>query len=84
MDKVILRRYKTFPHEVLAFLPDVPANPGNVMSYQHVGQHGEASVEFYRTGTTPIKGFPYDAAALLSELRNLGYQPHRVERMPRK
>jgi hypothetical protein len=28
-------------------------NPGNVMSWQHIGQHGEASIDFYRNGTMP-------------------------------
>lgn len=74
MDRVILRRYKTLPNEVIAFLPDCEARPGNIVCYQHVGQHGEASLEFYRDGTTPIKGgLPYDALALLAELRNIGY-----------
>lgn len=81
-DRVILRRYKTFPHEVIAFLPDVPANPGYCMSYQHVGQHGEASRDFYRRGTAPVSGLPYDAAALLAELRLRGYTLRQVRRMP--
>lgn len=34
-------------NDVIAFLPDVIANPGMIMSYMHVGQHGEASREFF-------------------------------------
>lgn len=32
---------------VVAFFPGVTANRGNVMSYVHDGQHGEASYDFY-------------------------------------
>lgn len=34
-------------NDVIAFLPDVIANPGMIMSYMHMGQHGEASREFF-------------------------------------
>lgn len=74
-DRVILKRFPRLPHEVIAFLPDTEARPGNITSYQHVGQHGEASLEFYRE-CTPIKGpLPYDALALVAELRLIGYDP---------
>lgn len=74
-DRVILRRCKSLPQNIIAFLPDAPANPGMILSYEHVGQHGEACEEFYRRETTPLKGaLPYDALALLAELR-LRYGP---------
>lgn len=83
MDRVIIRRCRKMPQSVIAFLPDVPADPGNVMSYEHVGQHGEASLDFYHKETMPIKGpLPYDAAALLSELRLRGYDVQLSARMP--
>ena len=81
MDRVILRRCKRWP-SIVAFLPDVPANPGFVMSYEHVGQHSEASRGFYLKETTPLRDpLPYDALALLSELRNLGYSLRVVQRI---
>ena len=81
-DRVILRRCRNHPQNIIAFLPDVPANPGNVMSYEHLGQHGEASLEFYRYSTAPIRGaLPYDALALLSELRGRGYELRVMQRM---
>ena len=39
--KVIFRKFKK-ENDIIAFLPEVEANAGYVMSYQHVGQHGEA------------------------------------------
>lgn len=39
--KVILRKNKD--GDMIAFLPEIPANYGNIMSYMHIGQHGEAS-----------------------------------------
>jgi hypothetical protein len=33
----------------ILFLPTLPANPGNIMSYAHIGQHGEACLYYYRT-----------------------------------
>lgn len=33
--------------DVLAFLPDMEANEGNIMSYGHNGQHGEATYSYY-------------------------------------
>jgi hypothetical protein len=32
--------------EVTAILQDCPANPGRVVCYAHIGQHGEASREW--------------------------------------
>lgn len=49
--KVIFRKVKnpyTNEYEVVAFFPEVEANYGNILSYMHIGQHSEASVDFYR------------------------------------
>lgn len=73
MDRVILRRW--LPSQgggVIALLPDVPANRGNVMAYEHVGQHGEASRDIvYRTA--PARATDPDARRLLAELCGIGY-----------
>jgi hypothetical protein len=49
MDRVLImwtpdRRKKD--RDLIAFLPDVPARPGMIMSFMHIGQHGEASKAF--------------------------------------
>lgn len=68
--------------EVIAFLPDAPARPGMVMSYQHVGQHSEASWDFY-SSTKPCSEAEY--APLLEELKDRGYARLRVvKRIARK
>lgn len=58
--------------EVIAFFPetryDGSCNPGMIMSYMHVGQHGEASMEFYNDCTTCLEE---DYADLLSELEKV-------------
>lgn len=58
--------------EVIAFFPDTAkdgsCNPGMIMSYMHVGQHGEASVEFYNDCTTCMEE---DYADLLAELEKV-------------
>ena len=49
--KVIFKMAKYAGHqgeEVLAFFPGASANPGNIMSYAHVGQHGEACEDLLR------------------------------------
>lgn len=43
--KVIFRKDKE--GNIIAFLPEVRVNHGNIMSYMHIGQHSEASYQFY-------------------------------------
>lgn len=48
--KVIFRKYKnehTGEYNIIAFFPE-SYNYGDVMSYEHIGQHSEASIMFYR------------------------------------
>ena len=47
--KVIYRKDKE--GWIIAFLPELPANRGNIMCYEHFGQHGEASLDFYNATT---------------------------------
>lgn len=42
--KVIFRKNG---NDILAFLPEIRVNYGNIMSYMHIGQHSEASYDFY-------------------------------------
>lgn len=61
--KVIFR--KEAGGAVVAFLPELPANRGNVVCYAHTGQHNEASMEYYHSTTTAL---PSEYAALKREL----------------
>ena len=54
----------------IAFLLDCEANFGCILSYMHVGQHGEASVEFYHECEDAT---PEQCADLKSELESIGY-----------
>ena len=57
---------------VIAFFPqtmhDGSCKPGNIMSYEHNGQHGEASIDFYHDCTNC---FEEDYASLLHELEGI-------------
>ena len=69
--------------EVLAFFPGASANPGNVMCYAHVGQHGEASYDFFLKNCRPCSEKEY--RPLKKELENLfGYRFKIMKRMTRK
>ena len=63
--KVIFRE---FEGEVIAFFPEARVNYGNILSYQHVGQHCEASLEFF-WGTNVADGLEY--TSLLKELEQI-------------
>ena len=64
--KVIFRKNKN--NDVIAFFPEVRVNYGNIMSYMHIGQHGEASYEFYLTTRKANKNEYTD---LFAELRKI-------------
>ena len=69
--------------EVMAFFPGASANPGNVMSYAHVGQHGEAGYDFYLMNCRPCPENEY--LPLKRELEeNFGYRFEIVKRITRK
>jgi len=61
--------FHVFPDgDVIAFLSGIPANPGMVMSYQHIGQHGEASAELAHELRAAM---PEEYAELLRELNGI-------------
>jgi hypothetical protein len=64
--KVIFR--KTPAGEIIAFFPEIPVNYGNIMSYMHIGQHGEASRDFY---TDTKKATENEYRPLLQELQSI-------------
>jgi hypothetical protein len=83
-DRVIIRQYGCRYHGefIIAFLPDEPSNFGRIMSYEHIGQHGEASIEFYQNTEATDETSP-EAQSLIAELRSIGYNPRIVKRLTR-
>lgn len=83
-DRVVFRKYfNEYDNRwtPIAFLPDVEANRGNIMSYEHMGQHGEASLDYYWS-TKPCEPELY--APLLKELEGIGYRPRIMKRITRR
>ena len=85
--KVIFKmaRYddRSLGEEVLAFFPGVASNRGMVMCYSHVGQHGEASYDFFLENCRPCSEKEY--GPLKKELEVLfGYRFKIMKRMTRK
>ena len=78
LDRVVFRKFKT--GEVIALLPDNPANPGMVDSYMHVGQHGEASQFITRDTLPTARG---EHLPLCAELRSIGYDLLMCRRLTR-
>lgn len=79
-DPIILKRCPTKPYEAIAFMPDAEANPGMIVSYMHIGQHGEASIPFYWQ-CRPLSARSKEGRALLRELRQIGYRPRLMRRI---
>jgi len=69
-DRVIFRKWKD-TGDIIAFLPDEPANYGHVLSYMHIGQHGEADYNHCLNITIPAT--PEEYKDLLEELQSIGY-----------
>ncbi len=74
--RVIFRMADT---DVIAFLLDADSYDGNVMSYMHVGQHGEASLEYARCCEPAT---PSQYCGLKQELESIGYFVKVVNRFP--
>jgi hypothetical protein len=66
-----------FKGSITAVFPTGEANPGNLVCYAHVGQHGECSLDWYRS-TRPAK--PHEYEPLLRELQGIyGREPDAVQ-----
>jgi hypothetical protein len=65
--KVIFRKDKK-TNDIIAFLPEASVNHGNIMCYMHVGQHSEASYNYYKS---TIKANESEYLPLFSELNNI-------------
>lgn len=59
-------RYGEHAGVVDAVFPTLPASPGNMVCYTHIGQHSEGSNAWYVNGTRPAH--PAEYASLLAEL----------------
>lgn len=59
-----------YGNDVTAFIygNGIPVNYGKIMSYQHIGQHGEASLDYYNS-LRPAS--PDEYADLLAELKSI-------------
>jgi len=75
--RVVLRR---FCGEVIALFPDMDEGFGDCLCYARMGQHGAASRTLTRASRPADLSEP-DAAALVRELTNLGYDLQIVKRM---
>ena len=70
--------FRVIRGEVEAFLPDVDVNRGMIMCYAHIGQHSEASLDYYREGRPAT---PKEYASLKRELTGIGYKLQVVKRI---
>jgi hypothetical protein len=81
--EVIFRIYRTNPKTCLALFPYEDQGQGRVMSYEHVGQHGEALYLSTMGITRPASAEEY--ADLKSELEShCGYNLKIVNRRARR
>lgn len=80
--RVVFKMTKEKNPECIAFLLDVPANPGFIMSYAHIGQHSEAIFEFAEQDCRLATEEEYKA--LKEELESIGYRLYIRERINRK
>ena len=81
-DRIVFRKYWNRHDrrwEPIAFLPDAEAKPDFVMSYEHTGQHSEASLAWYRS-TSPCTEGEY--FWLLDEMvEHYGYRPKVMKKL---
>lgn len=68
-------QFRVFEGEVIAIFPYIVESYGTVLSYQHIGQHGECSMSLPTT-----KAKPEQYEALQRELEDLGYNLKVVQR----
>lgn len=68
--QVIFRKDKK-TKEIVAFLPEIPVSRYMIMSYMHIGQHSEASLDYYFLSTEKASEEEY--CNLYEELCNVYY-----------
>ena len=64
--KVIFRKDRK-DGTIIAFYPECSANYGNIACYQHIGQHGEASLEYYYS---TVKATANEYKEIYNEVKN--------------
>lgn len=69
--------YRKKDGEIMAFFPELSANYGKIVCYAHIGQHGEAALEYY---WATEKANPDEYAALHEELTSIYYDDQLVIR----
>lgn len=84
-DRIVFRKYWHADDErwtPIAFIVDAPtSHPDFVLSYEHIGQHCEACMSYYRS-TKPCEPELY--APLLKELESIGYRVRVVKHITRR
>jgi hypothetical protein len=71
---------KDFKGSVFALFPhEIADNRGNVLSYQHIGQHSSADYIHCIRNSKPANIFEYEP--LKKELENIGYELNIIKRM---
>lgn len=65
--KVIFRKDRK-DGTIIAFFPECSANYGNIVCYQHIGQNGEASLEYYYS---TVKANPDEYEELYNEVKGI-------------
>ena len=66
MDILFRKDRKT--NEVVAFIPESTVNYGHILSYMHIGQHSEASLQYY---WETVKATEEKYKPLLKELKSI-------------
>jgi hypothetical protein len=79
-DLVIIRRDRE-TGTLVAFMPEASANPGMIVCYAHIGQHGEACRDYMLGCKTVGYDLP-EVQELVKELVTVGYGVRLVKRMP--
>lgn len=82
--KVIFRKWKN-NRGIIALFPELPGSchPGTCMSYEHVGQHGAASLSLTHAHTTLATEQEYRDLKRELESDPYGYRLKVLKRMPR-
>ena len=66
---VLFRKDKN-TKEIVAFLPECPVNYGNILCYMHIGQHSEATLQYY---WDTVKATEEEYKPFLEELEKLDF-----------
>ena len=81
-DVVIMRKYRSGRHDIIALFPMDDCGRGLINSYMHIGQHGAANYSVVIRQTTPATHVTPGYDALLRELRSIGYNPEIRQHRP--